>query len=56
MDAIGLGRFGDRRLEKGGPFFWGVWLRVAGLARVSGGWAWVGLARCGLRGFSTTQR
>jgi hypothetical protein len=21
--GLGLGRFGDRRLEKGGPFFWG---------------------------------
>ena len=25
-----LGRFGDRRLEKGGPFFWPVWSVVAG--------------------------
>jgi hypothetical protein len=24
---LSLGRFGDRRLEKGGPFFWAVWLR-----------------------------
>ena len=24
---LSLGRFGDRRLEKGGPFFWPVWLR-----------------------------
>lgn len=24
-----LGRFGDRRLEKGGPFFWAGSLKVA---------------------------
>ena len=24
---FGLGEFGDLRLEKGGPFFTGVWLR-----------------------------
>ena len=27
-----LGRFSDRRLQKGGPFFWAVWSRAA-LAR-----------------------
>jgi hypothetical protein len=26
---LSLGRFGDRRLEKGGPIFWGVLLRRA---------------------------
>jgi hypothetical protein len=29
MELVGLGRFGDRRLEKGGPFFWAGWLRRA---------------------------
>ena len=24
-----LGRFGDRRLQKGGPFFWAAWLSAA---------------------------
>ena len=38
-----LGRFGDRRLEKGGPFFWGGWWRVAG---ANCGYAvWVGTVR-----------
>lgn len=27
-----LGRFGDRRLQKGGPFFWAAWSSAA-LAR-----------------------
>ena len=27
MSELVLGRFGDRRLEKGGPIFCGVWLR-----------------------------
>lgn len=35
---LGLGRFGDRRLEKGGPFFWTGWLRRA--AEGSGCAAW----------------
>lgn len=26
---LGLGRFGDRRLEKGGPFFWAASSRRA---------------------------
>jgi hypothetical protein len=34
-----LGRFGDRRLQKGGPFFWAASLR-SGLAS----FAFVGLA------------
>ena len=42
--AFGLGRFGDRRLEKGGPGFTRHWWR--GRARVSGGLVRVGRARC----------
>lgn len=42
-----LGRFGDRRLEKGGPFFW-LALWNAGAANcVSVAWAATGLERCG---------
>jgi hypothetical protein len=40
---IGLGRFGDRRLEKGGPFFWGALLS----------WA---VARCGCVGWAAPVR
>ena len=40
---LGLGRFGDRRLEKGGPFCWlGFW-PWAGTA--SGSAVWVGIVR-----------
>jgi hypothetical protein len=40
-----LGRFGDRRLEKGGPFFWVGWLlRVAGGCGCAG-WAAIGRER-----------
>lgn len=39
---LGLGRFGDRRLEKGGPFFWTVWLRRAGEGCGCVGWAAIG--------------
>lgn len=41
-----LGRFGDRRLEKGGPFFWTGWWRPAGLGCGFGGWAATGRGKC----------
>ena len=44
---FGLGRFGDRRLEKGGPRFMRPWL--SGLARVSVDLRGDGRKRCGLR-------
>lgn len=31
-----LGRFGDRRLEKGGPIFWAGWCRLRGAICVFG--------------------
>lgn len=40
----GLGRFADRRLEKGGPFFIGRWWH--GRARASAGWQEHGPGRC----------
>jgi hypothetical protein len=49
-----LGRFGDRRLEKGGPFFWAAWLRLVvgryGYAVL----AVTGRARSGSRDFYAT--
>jgi hypothetical protein len=50
--AYGLGRFGDRRLEKGGPGCTRRWWR--GRARVSVALAVVGPARCSFVGFFTT--
>lgn len=42
---VSLGRFGDRRLGKGGPIFWAVsWSREAGKCG-SAVWAALGLAR-----------
>jgi hypothetical protein len=32
-----LGRFGDRRLEKGGPIFWASWCRLGDAGCVFGG-------------------
>jgi len=37
-----LGRFGDRRLEKGGPFFWPGFWNVAGANCVCADWEAVG--------------
>ncbi len=42
MQAYGLGRFGDRRLEKGGPFCTPAWLK-----RVVAGCGFVVLAGIG---------
>ncbi|WP_292608077.1 hypothetical protein [Mesorhizobium sp.] len=50
----GLGRFGDRRLEKGGAACMPRWLR--GLDRVSGGLAAVGRAKCSSRDFCAIAR
>ncbi|MER9128011.1 zinc ribbon domain-containing protein [Mesorhizobium sp. M0959] len=50
----GLGRFGDRRLEKGGPAWIGRWWR--GLDRVSVGLAANGRPKCNSRGFCANPR
>lgn len=54
MVVVGLGRFGDRRLEKGGPDCTRRWLR--GRARVSAGLAVTVRARCSFAGFFTIGR
>jgi hypothetical protein len=46
MEAL-LGRFGDRRLEKGGRFCWRGWWRRAGLGCGFVGLAEAELGRCG---------
>jgi hypothetical protein len=43
--AMILGRFGDRRLEKGGSIFWAAWLKLAAVVSVFGGWAVIALVR-----------
>jgi hypothetical protein len=53
---LSLGRFGDRRLEKGGPFCFAVLLRKAGMVCGSAGLVVVAPARSGLRGFFATTR
>ena len=40
-----LGRFGDRRLEKGGPIFWASWYLREGASCVFGGLAGAGPER-----------
>jgi len=52
--AYGLGRFGDLRLEKGGPDCTRRWL--GGQARVSAGLAVTVRARCSFAGFFTIDR
>jgi len=44
-----LGRFGDRRLEKGGSACWPVWLVSDNPASVCVAWVAIERARCGLR-------
>jgi hypothetical protein len=51
-----LGRFGDRRLEKGGPFFWGGSSRLGGERYGFGGLAATGPVRSGCIGFCATGR
>ena len=53
---LSLGRFGDRRLEKGGPFWFAALLRMAGMVCGSAGLAVTALVRSGLRGFFATTR
>lgn len=53
---VGLGRFGDRRLQKGGPFFWVAWLRLAVLVCGFVGLALTGLGKSGSRDFCATLR
>jgi hypothetical protein len=48
-----LGRFGDGRLEKGGPCFTGLWWQKQ--APASGGLRVRGLARFGFTGFCATR-
>jgi len=50
----GLGRFGDRRLEKGGLDCMRRWSRDR--ARAFGGWVGRGRARCSSRAFCATGR
>ena len=52
--AYGLGRFSDRRLEKGGPDCTRRWWR--GRVRVSVVLAVIGRARCSFAGFFTIDR
>jgi len=52
--AYGLGRFGDRRLEKGGAGCTGRWWR--GRVHVSVALAVDGRARCSFAGFFTIGR
>ena len=49
--AFGLGRFGDRRLEKGGRPCTLPWLN--GRVRTSAGWVAVGRDRCSFFGSCT---
>ncbi len=54
MISYGLGRFGDRRLEKGGPGCMRRWWRSR--AHVFVGLAVTGRARCSFAGFFTIRR
>lgn len=53
---IGLGRFGDRRLEKGGPFCWADWLSRAVAGFAFDALAAIGLARSGSHDFCAIVR
>ena len=44
---VRLGRFGDRRLEKGGPIFWPVWWSWAGGSCGCAAWGAIGRERSG---------
>jgi hypothetical protein len=52
--SFGLGRFGDRRLEKGGQRCTRLWLRVR--ARAFGALEVRGRGRCSLRAGCATAR
>ena len=45
MSEFGLGRFGDRRLEKGGCFCTDGWLKSAARGFGFAGWEGIELAR-----------
>ena len=55
MDFV-LGQFGDRRLEKGGPFLRPVLLRVAVAACEFVAWTGTAPGRFGSLGFFATRR
>jgi hypothetical protein len=50
-----LGRFGDRRLEKGGPGCWRGLSALANRALAYVGWVAIAPARCALPGFCATR-
>lgn len=56
MDEIALGRFGDRRLEKGGSFCTRGWWRMAAAAFGFVGLAGIVRARSGSRGFCAIRQ
>jgi len=56
MAQFVLGRFGDRRLEKGGCFCMTGWSRRLGGGFGSAGWGATGLVRSGCRGSYATRR
>jgi hypothetical protein len=45
--TLTLGRFGDRRLEKGGPSFWAGWLQPVAAGSVFAVWAVIAPVRSG---------
>ena len=45
MSQVVLGRFGDRRLEKGGPFCMPAWWKVADGGYGCGVWGATGLEK-----------
>ena len=51
---VDFGRFGDERLQKGGPIFWRLWLAKAAVAFV--GSAAIGRERSGFDAFFTIAR
>jgi hypothetical protein len=55
MEAITLGRFGDRRLEKGGHFCTSVWSKPVAVVFAFVALAATGLARSGCFAFCTMQ-
>ena len=50
-----LGRFGDRRLEKGGRVCWLGWFVSANRVLASAAWVAIAPARCVLPGFCVTS-
>jgi hypothetical protein len=56
MERLQLGCFGDRRLEKGGPFFWSGFWPAAGRVSRCRALAVGGPGRCASAGFCGTRR